>query len=133
MKATTKQLAVIKQIAKYGAKNFNRVTEGQKSCDLHHELFNMTFFSEGYDAKKVLNIYDVFEAIEKVVSYEKYNFGEVTTEISNPDKLVNMLSYVIGEELLSHCQTLQDKWDEKLTAKELLAIKKELLMAVNQF
>ena len=50
---------------------------------------------------------------EEVTEYEKFNFGEVTTEISDPVKLINMLVYIKGEELLNNSKTLTDEyWNE---------------------
>src|SRR5690554_2046274 len=70
-------------------------------CDLHHEVFNTDYYIIGtYEAKEALKEYDVFEALEKVQTYEKDNFGETYTDVSNPEKLVNMLFYIIGEEVL---------------------------------
>jgi len=47
-------------------------------CDLHHEVFNTDYYIVGtYEAKKALEEYGVFEAIEKVQTYEKDNFGEL--------------------------------------------------------
>ena len=42
-------------------------------------------------------------------------FGEKTTAISEPEKLLNMLAYIIGEEILSELETLRDVWDNQLT------------------
>ena len=42
---------------------------------------------------------DTFDAIETVREYETGNFGEMTTEI-NPERIVNMLVYIYGEELI---------------------------------
>ncbi len=70
-------------------------------CDLHNEVFNTDYYIIGtHQAKEALKEYDVFEAIEKVQAYEKDNFGEVNTDISDPEKLINMLYYIIGEEVL---------------------------------
>ena len=69
--------------------------------NLHHEVFYTDYYIIGtYQAKKALNEYDIFEAIEKVQEYEKYNFGEVYTDLTNPEQLINMLYYIIGEEVL---------------------------------
>ena len=78
-------------------------------CDLHHEIFNTDYFCY-YDseAKKYLENYGIFQAIEEVTEYEKFNFGEVTTDISNPCKLINMLVYIKGEKLLSNSTTLNN-------------------------
>jgi hypothetical protein len=70
-------------------------------CDLHNEVFNTDYYIIGtHQAKEALREYDVFEAIEKVQTYEKDNFGEVNTDLSDPEKLINMLYYIIGEEVL---------------------------------
>jgi hypothetical protein len=121
----------IKQIGQHGVNNLVNVQVGTYASDLHNELFNMDYFIIGtYQAKQFLNKYDIFEAIDKVNTYEKEHFGEVITEISNPEKLVNMLAYIIGEELLSNCQTLQTKWDDRLTKTDLNKIKRELKQAI---
>lgn len=84
-------------------------------CDLHNEVFNTDYYIIGtYQAKKALNEYDVFEAIEVVQDYEKSNFGEIYTDISNPEKLVNMLYYIIGEEVIFEVDEVIDEfWNEE--------------------
>ena len=32
---------------------------------------------------------------------EEDNFGEVTTELDNPEKVVNMYVYIVGEDLIN--------------------------------
>ena len=82
-------------------------------CDLHHEVFNTDYYIIGtYEAKKALEEYDVWEAIEKVQTYERDNFGEVYTDLSNPEKLVNMLYYIISEEVLYEMMEGIEEWDE---------------------
>ena len=82
-------------------------------CDLHHEVFNTSYYIVGvYKAKKALEEYDVWEAIEKVQTYEKDNFGEVYTDLSDPEKLVNMLFYIIGEEVLFEMVDGIKVWNE---------------------
>jgi len=82
-------------------------------CDLHDEVFNTDYYIIGTGkAKQALKEYDVFEALEKVQTYEKDNFGEVFTDLSNPEKLVNMLYYIIGEEVLFEMMDGVDVWDE---------------------
>ena len=84
--------------------------------ELHNEVFNTDYYIIGtYEAKKALTEYDVFEAIEKVQEYEKWNFGEIYTDISNPEKLVNMLYYVIGDEIIcdmNEIEEFSDNWNE---------------------
>ena len=97
-------------------------------CDLHNEIFNTDYFCVyTSDAKKYLEYYGVFQAIEEVTEYEKFNFGEVTTEISDPVKLINMLVYIKGEELLSNSTTLNTEyWDDYIPSEEYKNIIKEI-------
>ena len=99
--------------------------------DLHNEVFNTDYYIIGtYQAKEALREYDVFEAIEKVQTYEKDNFGEVYTDLSDPEKLINMLYYIIGEEVLykmmQGIKAWEDNWnniaDEETNAEILKAI-----------
>jgi hypothetical protein len=100
-------------------------------CDLHHEVFNTDYYIIGTDqAKQALAEYDVWDAIEKVQTYERDNFGEVYTDLSNPEKLINMLYYIIGEEVLYEMMEgvdeFHDNWnnqaDEKTNEKILKAL-----------
>ena len=78
-------------------------------CELHNEVFNTDWYIIGtYEAKEALREYDVFDAIELVQEYEKFNFGEVTTELSNPEKLINMVYYIIGEEVISEMYAIEE-------------------------
>ena len=86
-------------------------------CDLHNEVFNTDYYIIGtHRAKEALAEYDVWDAIEKVQTYEKDNFGEIYTDLSDPEKLVNMLFYIIGEEVLwdmfSESETLKKGYEE---------------------
>ena len=82
-------------------------------CDLHNEVFNTDYYIIGtYRAKEALREYDVFEAIEKVQTYEENNFGEVYTDLSDPERLINMLYYIIGEEVLFEMMDGVDVWDD---------------------
>ena len=88
-------------------------------CDLH-EIFNTDYYIIGtYEAKKALEEYGIFNAIEKVQTYEKDNFGEVYTDLSDPEKLVNMLYYIIGEEVLyeimDDIDEFHDNWNNMAT------------------
>ena len=70
--------------------------------DLHHEVFNTDYYIIGtYTAKQALTEYGVFEAIDTVQEYEDNAFGERYTDVSDPEKLANMLYYIIGEEVIN--------------------------------
>ena len=69
--------------------------------DLHHEVFNTDYYITGtYQAKQALTEYGVFEAIDVVQEYEDNAFGARYTDVSDPEKLANMLYYIIGEEVI---------------------------------
>jgi len=68
----------------------------------HGIAFNEDYYIIGYyNASEWLKRHNIgeFEAINVVRDYEINNFGEFTTEI-NSEKIVNMLVYIYGEELL---------------------------------
>ena len=100
-------------------------------CDLHNEVFNTDYYIIGtYQAEEALKEYGIFKAIEKVQTYEKENFGEVYTDLSDPEKLINMLFYIIGEEVLNEIMDGIEAWnnnwnnqaDEETNAEILKAI-----------
>ena len=75
--------------------------------DLHHYLLNQDYFIIGtYEAKKWLGS-EVFDVIETIREYEQSNFGEVSTDFSNPEKVANMYAYILGEEILSESEVYQ--------------------------
>ncbi len=100
-------------------------------CDLHNEVFNTGYYVVGtYEAKKALEEYGVFDAIERVQTYEKENFGEVYTDLSDPEKLINMLYYIIGEEvlweMLDDSETWNRYWNHRADEETNMAILEEL-------
>jgi hypothetical protein len=82
--------------------------------DLHHEIFNTDYYIVGrYQAKEWLGG-DAFDCIYDIQEYENFHFGKVTTELSEPEKVVNMYVYVVGEEILEDVVTefLEEREDE---------------------
>ncbi len=92
-------------------------------CDLHSTIFNEDYF---VNAEKWLNEFGVFNAINEIKEYEQDNFGEVTTDFSDSEKVANMYAYILGEILLSESETLREKWGDLLTSDDLKAIKEEI-------
>ena len=69
--------------------------------DLHHHCFNTDYYIIGtYQAKKWLDN-EVFNIIEFIKDYEMSNFGEVYTDFSDPERIVNMYTYILGEEIVN--------------------------------
>mgnify|MGYP003502502805 CR=1 FL=1 len=101
-------------------------------CDLHNEVFNTDYYIIGtYRAKEALREYDVFDAIELVQTYEKEQFGEIYTDLSDPEKLINMVYYIIGDEVIGEMNEIEsffDNWnnvaDDEINAEIVKAMKK---------
>ena len=71
--------------------------------DLHHELFNQDYYIIGYyNAEQWLMKHrlETFQAISIVQEYENEQFGECRM-YDNAESVVNMLTYIYGEELLN--------------------------------
>lgn len=98
------------------------------ACDLHGEVYNSDYFIVGrYQAEQWLSEnYGVFQAIDKIKEYEEENFGEVHTDLSEPEKIVNMLVYIIGEEVLQESETLSEVWDSILEPEDCKKIIEEI-------
>ena len=97
-------------------------------CDLHNEVFNTDYYIIGtYQAKEALTEYGVFEAIKIVQDYENLNFGEVYTDLSDAEKLVNMLYYIIGEEVIFEIdEVISEFWNNTATDENNQKIVKAL-------
>ena len=81
--------------------------------DLHHDVFNTDYYIIGrYEAKQWLGN-EVFNIIEIIKEYEQFNFGEIHTDFSEPEKIVNMYVYIIGEEIV---QDYRDQLDSQEVA-----------------
>jgi hypothetical protein len=71
----------------------------QNIDDLHYHAFNTGYYIYGtYQATKWLSD-RVFEVINIIKEYENDNFGEVNTDFSEAEKVVNMYVYIVGEEI----------------------------------
>jgi hypothetical protein len=97
-------------------------------CDLHNEIFNSDYYIIGYYYAEqwLLNNGGTFYNIDLIKEYEESNFGEVMTDFSSAEKVVNMVVYILGEEVLSVSKTLQSKWNNRLDDEDLEAIINEL-------
>lgn len=98
--------------------------EGLYIDELQQLAFNQDYYIIGYykAEKWLVDNYGVFEAIETIQEYEKLHFGEVNTDLGNSEKVCNMLTYILGEEII---QDLNIE-GEKFTKKELDRIVSEL-------
>lgn len=122
-----------KKVIQYGIDQLKEMyanKEGVEATELHNRLYNQDYFIIGtWDAKNFCNQYygGALDAVAKIVEYEKDNFGEVTTDLSDAEKVANMLAYILGEEALNNSDMLQHEWDNgELIYDELLTIAEEL-------
>jgi len=84
--------------------------------DLHYHSFNTDYYIIGtYQATKWLGD-EVFNIIEEIKNYENDNFGEVNTDFSDPEKIVNMYAYIVGEEIVQK-YVEEQKLDEQAEKK----------------
>lgn len=68
--------------------------------DIHYHAFNTDYYIIGtYRAKQWCGN-EVFNIIETIREYEDFHFGEVTTDFSDPERVVNMYAYIVGEEIV---------------------------------
>ena len=83
--------------------NYDKETLDQliRDNELHHEIFNTDYYIIGtYHAKKWLSD-QVFNIINIIKEYENMHFGEVNTDFSAPEKVVNMYVYIVGEDIVN--------------------------------
>ena len=94
-------------------------TELPDLYDLHHEIFNTDYYIIGrYQAKEWLGA-DAFDCIYDIQEYENDHFGRVITDLSEPERVVNMYVYVVGEEILEDVVSeFLDSVETELEAEE---------------
>mgnify|MGYP003139255954 FL=1 len=78
--------------------------------DLHHYAFNEDYYIIGnYEAKEWLSD-KVFNVIDIIKEYENDNFGKVNTDFSQPERVVNMYAYIVGEQIVyDYINSLEEK------------------------
>lgn len=80
--------------------NRSKIIELIKDDELHHEIFNTDYYIIGtYEAKQWLGE-EVLSIIGFIKDYEMDNFGELYTDLTSAESIVNMYVYIIGEELI---------------------------------
>ena len=87
--------------------NWNTILKLINDNDLHQEIFNTDYYIIGtYKAKQWLGD-KTLDIIRFIKDYEIDNFGELKlTDITEPEKIVNMYVYIIGEEIVNDFMSL---------------------------
>tara|TARA_R110001632_G_scaffold129143_1_gene243206 strand:- start:53 stop:439 length:387 start_codon:yes stop_codon:yes gene_type:complete len=111
----------------YIKENDSALNDNDFIDELHHHVFNSDYYIIGtYKATQWLGS-ETFNIINFIKEYENDNFGEVYTDFSNPENIVNMYVYIIGESIVSeykdsdlYIQAKIEIQDSTSNAKELL-------------
>ena len=107
--------------------------EGCQADDLHNGLFNNDYYLIGYyNCERWLNdkgLNNTFEVINYIKEYEQINFGEITTNFSNAESVVNMYVWIIGNEILNDIDLYE--FEGELTKKDIEQIKFRLTIFNN--
>ena len=90
--------------------------------DIHHDIFNTDYYIIGrYDALQwCQNMQTLLLIVDSIKCYEEDNFGEITTDLSEPENIVNMYVYMIGEEIL-------EEVIEEVEGLQVVKLNKEIL------
>ena len=115
-------------LVNYAINGMDNINDTEPVNELHQKLFNTNYFLLGYSncEQWLINNPGIFKAIDEIKEYEQDQFGEVTTDLSSSEKVVNMYAYIKGEEILQDCPTINKNWDKKLSKALIAKIKKEL-------
>jgi len=90
--------------------------------DLHHHCFNTDYYIIGYGKAEEWLGSLAFEIIGIIKDYEQDNFGELFTDLSDSEKVVNMYVYIVGEQIIfNYLKTLEEEEEEKEELKEATA------------
>jgi len=79
------------------------VIDNTNRDDWHFHLFNEDYYLIGYyECEKWLKRHNIspFEGIRICQEYEEENYGAIEQKYADAEKVVNMLAYIYGEQLL---------------------------------
>lgn len=122
MNAPTPQIpSLLKKVQTMLFDGLNELNEPMV-CDIHNHIYNTSYaYIYTADAKKALAELDVWQAIATIKAYEQSAFGEVSNDLTDPVKVANMLTYIIGEALLhkifGNTQYFTKHWDNYADAE----------------
>lgn len=123
------QFSTLQEITQHAINTLNDgVGCGEFGSDLHGELFNRDYYIIGRrDAEQwLIKHMGVFNAIDIIQQYESSNFGQVYTELHEPEHIVNMIVYIAGQDVLNRSNCLQKRWDSRLLDQDINQIVSEL-------
>lgn len=76
--------------------------------DLHHHAFNTDYYIIG--TQKAIDWMGTksWDIINHIKDWEQLTFGECNTDLSDPEKVVNMYVYIIGEQVVAEYRNEQE-------------------------
>ena len=101
-------------ISEYDLSDFADVYE------LHNEMFNTDYFIIGTHKAKTWLGESYHSAMLTIHKYESDIFGTLHTDLCDPEKVVNMFVYIIGETLLVDALTVPESSPLNATTIRLL-------------
>ena len=111
----------------YIKENDSALNDNDFIDELHHHVFNTDYYIIGtYKAAQWLGD-ETFNVINFIKEYENDNFGEVYTDFSSPENIVNMYVYIIGESIVSEYKDSDLYIQAKIEIQDSIYNAKELL------
>ena len=90
----------LKEIADWSPEDFKDMCP---HTQLHNDIFNSDYYIVGrYQASQWLGA-DTFQCIGEIKEWEECHLGECHTDFSEPERVVNMYVYVVGERIIQEC------------------------------
>ena len=109
--------SVKNELLEYGKENY-KDHNFEDEHELHYSLFNEDYYLIGYyNTAQWLKKHNIeqLDAVSFVQDYERDNFGDDSVRIyDNTETLVNMLVYIIGEEIVNELFSDITELNEKL-------------------
>ena len=90
----------------YSFNGWGAIQEMRENCELHHEIFNTDYYIIGTDKAKQWLGNKALDIIGYIKEYEMDNFGELYTDLTSAENIVNMYVYIIGEEIVSEFENM---------------------------
>ena len=130
MKKINRRNAILVNIIKsYACHSIDSIQDLEVfGSELHEKIFDKNLFL--VDCKKaekwIEKNYGIFDAIKKIVEYERLYFGKVLTALESPEQVYSSLVRILGDELLLETDTMYRVWDRKLSDEDLRKVKSEI-------
>ncbi len=74
--------------------------------ELHDKMYNEDYFIVGTQNAKDFMGDDTFDVVRAVKEFEENNYGQISTDFSSAEEVVNAYAYIRGEELMD--EIIQD-------------------------